>query len=397
MKNWIKNISLKRINLYFLHVFVVLLSFHEAIIPLTLTLYLILNLVSVPWSERVFFFKKRIIFILGFISLYVFSIIGMLYTVNLQDGWFDLEVKLSMFLVPIFLLTSNVINKYTVFGLLKSFIFGVSAALIILLMVAFFDFSNSGNINVFFYDLLSKFHHPTYFAMYLNFSIASLLVLIFHYRDRPQLRHFALLGFLVIGIYQLSSRTGLLTLILLLLFAFVYIIFPKLKWKRMLYAFFTTVFMSMAILYPVSQYTKSFRKVNTTSSGSSSGVRLAMWESALPLIKENFLFGVGTGDVNRELQIQFSKDKLLRAVRNNYNAHNQFIQTQVALGLMGTLALLFGLFYPLYVSIRRGKLFYPLFCLILLINFLTESVFNTMAGVVYFSIMNAIVFFTYEE
>ena len=109
------------------------------------------------------------------------------------------------------------------------------------------------------------------------------------------------------------------------------------------------------------------------------------------------MFGVGTGDVNRELQIQFSKDKLLRAVRNNYNAHNQFIQTQVALGLMGTLALLFGLFYPLYVSIRRGKLFYPLFCLILLINFLTESVFNTMAGVVYFSIMNAIVFFTYED
>jgi O-antigen ligase len=397
VKDLIKEISFEKINLYVLHILVFLISFQERLIPVTLVVFLFLNLFTVPLSERLKLFKERKYYIFLFSSFYLVTILGLTYTMNLLEGVFDLEVKMSMLLVPLFFLTCNVVNKYSVFGLLKTFIWGVTLSLVIQLVIAGFHFNDTGNPDVFFYTLLSLFHHPSYFSMYVNFAIASLLVLIFHYRNRPQFRHFALLAFLMVGIYQLSSRTGMLTLVLLLLYAFVYIFFPQLKWKRMLYALFATVLVLVAIIYPITKYTNSFRDVEVSTAKSSSGVRLAMWKSAVPLIKENLLFGVGTGDVNWELRKRFSQDRIVRAVRDNLNAHNQFIQTQVGLGLIGTITLLFSLFIPLWYSVRRGKLFFPLFLLILLINFLTESVLNTQAGVVYYAVMNSIVFFTYEN
>ena len=393
----ITEISLQRFNLYVLHALVFIISFQENIIPITLAVFLILNLLSIKWSDRVYYFNKRKKYIAVFVAYYVANLIGMLYTVNIPEGLFSLEVKLSMLLVPMVFLTSNIINKYTVFGLLKTSIFGVSLSLLVQFVIATYKFQITGNSEVFFYRLLSYFHHPSYFAMYVSFAIASLLVLIFHYRDRPQFRHFLLLGFLVIGVYQLSSRTGILTVVILLLYAFVYIIFPQLKWKKMLYALFATVLISISILYPIARYTQTIRNVDSSNPQSSSGVRVAMWKSALPIVTAHPLFGVGTGDVNRVLQQSFAKDRLIRAVRDNLNAHNQFLQAQVALGLMGTLTLLLGILYPLWISVRKGKLFFPLFAVILLINFLTESMLNTQAGVVYYSVMNAVVFFTYED
>lgn len=383
--------------MYLLHLLVFLLSFEERFVPITLVVTLFVNLITVKWSSRVYYFAKRRKFILIFISFYLATLIGMLYTADARFGRIDMEVKMSIFFIPMLFLTSNIINKYTVFGLLRTFIFGVSLSLALQFGIAAITFNETGHTDVFFYNLLSFFHHPSYFAMYTNFAIASLLVLIFHYRDRPQWQHFVLLGFLIIGIYQLSSRSGMLTLFLLLIYAFIYIIFPRIRWRKMLYALAATVLLSAAILYPITKYTQTFRTVNVSTSKSSSGVRIAMWKSAVPLVKSNFLLGVGTGDVNRELQKLFAKDKIVRAVRDNLNAHNQFLQTQAGLGLMGTISLLLAILYPLWVSVKKGKLFFPLFALILMVNFLTESVLQTQAGVVYYALMNSVVFFTYEE
>lgn len=374
-----------------------MISFQERFIPMLLVLYFIYSLLTISWTERVYYFKSRKKYILLFISFYLMSIIGMSYTINISEGLFDLEVKLSMLLVPLIFLTSNVVNNSSVFGLIKTFITGVVVSLGIQFVLATISYYYTLNTDVFFYTLFSYFHHPSYFAMYVNFAIASILIIIFHFKNRPQLRHFALLGFLIIGIYQLGSRSGMLTLFVLLIFALVYNLFPRLKWKRTLYAFFAMVLVVGAVIYPIVKYTNSIRTVNVTSTKSSSGVRLEMWNSSIPLIKDNLIFGVGTGDVNRELQHKFAEDRIFRAVRDNLNAHNQFIQTQVGLGLLGLLALLGSLIYPFFISIRKGKFLYPLFVVILLINFLSESVLNTQAGVIYFAVLNSVLFVTYKD
>jgi hypothetical protein len=64
---------------------------------------------------------------------------------------------------------------------------------------------------------------------------------------------------------------------------------------------------------------------------------------------------------------------------------------------LGTFLLLWGLLFPAWVSIKKGRVMMPLFALILLVNFLTESMLNTQAGVIYLALLNSVVFFTYED
>ncbi len=389
--------KIKRLDLYLLHLLVFLVSFEERILSPVIGLFLLLNLFSHPWKERVMYFKRRKKYILAFISLYVLSWIGMLYTDDMQSGWFDLEVKMSLFLFPVIVLTSDVINKYTVYGLLRTYITGVVVASVFIFILAFVKYYYTGDPEVFYYKFFSHYHHPTYFAMYVNFAIASLLVLIFHFRDRPKVWHFVVLAFLMITTYQLASRTGLVVLILLIIYAFFYLLFPRLRLKRTLYALFAVILVTAAIVYPTKQYTRATKHIDKENKMSSFGIRIAMWEASRNIIVEHPVIGVGTGDVGRVLQKEFAEEKLIKAVRDNLNLHNQFLQTQVALGIFGTLALLVSLLLPFVVSIRKGRFFYPLFMLILIVNFMTESILRTQAGTVFYALLNVIVFFTYEE
>jgi O-antigen ligase len=374
-----------------------LISFFEQIVPLALVIVLVLNLFSVSIADRWFYLQKRYKVILAFVALYMVTVIGVFYSADKPSAWFDLEVKLSFVLAPLFLLTSNFINRYTIVPLLKTFVFGVSSAMVIQLIISSINYSDTGNLGVFYYTLFSFFHHPSYFSMYTNFAIGTLIVLIFHSRNRPKPIMFVLLGFLAVGVYLLSSRAGLLTFIVLMGLSFIRILFPVLKWKKMLLAMVITCTAIVAVVIGINQFSGFSRKVDAGNSGSSAGIRLEMWKASVPLIKENFFFGVGTGDVNRELQTIFAQKRLKRAVRDNLNAHNQIIQTQVALGIVGTIALLMSFLYPFILAIKRGNLFFPMFAVIMGINFLTESMFNAQAGVLFYSLINASLYFTYGD
>lgn len=387
----------QKINLYLLHVLLLLISFFEEIVPISLVVVLVMNLVLSPWSERLTLFKQRKKFILTFIALYLLSVIGVLYSEDKASAFFDLEVKLSTLVVPLVFLTSNVVNKNTFLPLLKSFVIGVCVVMLIQLIMSLMNYYDTGNFKVFFYQLFSFFHHPSYFSMYANFAIGVLLVLIFHSKNKTKSYYFMMLGFLAVGVYLLSSRAGILTLIVLVVTSFGLILFPVLKWKKMFLAMILTCVTVGAVVFGINQLSSFGRKVEISNSDSSSGVRIQMWKSSVPVIKNNLIFGVGTGDVNREIQTQFAKDGITRAVRDNLNAHNQYIQTQIALGFFGLIALVFSLLYPFIFALKRGNLFFPMFAVIMAINFLTESMFNAQAGVIFYAIINACLYPTYGD
>jgi len=70
-------------------------------------------------------------------------------------------------------------------------------------------------------------------------------------------------------------------------------------------------------------------------------------------------------------------------VRERFNPHNQFIQTAVALGIMGLLPFLLWMFIPLVLAIRRRDLLLILFLFLFFMNALPESLIERQAGVVF--------------
>ena len=78
----------------------------------------------------------------------------------------------------------------------------------------------------------------------------------------------------------------------------------------------------------------SIQNVDKTSSESTT-VRVLIWQQCLTLIQNNFLFGVSVGDTNDALYLAYEQNGLIGALDHKLNAHNQFFQTFIGLGVIG--------------------------------------------------------------
>ena len=124
--------------------------------------------------------------------------------------------------------------------------------------------------------------------------------------------------------------------------------------------------------------------------GHSLTMRLYFWKAALFIIKEHPIFGVGTGDVQSELNNTYIKTKSPLEPKWYKRPHNQFLTISVSLGLIGLFFFIFSLIYPL-ISLNKFLpiLYWPFF--ILAINsFILEDTLESQAGISFFASFNTL-------
>lgn len=130
------------------------------------------------------------------------------------------------------------------------------------------------------------------------------------------------------------------------------------------------------------EYTKFKRGENP--SGHTLTMRLEFWKIAVYIIKENPIFGVGTGDI----QDSFNKAYLDTNSKLDkiwwLRCHNQYLAITVAFGILGLFVFLFYLFYPAFVLKKKLHPLYWSFFFIALLSFLTEDTLETQSGVTFF-------------
>ena len=125
----------------------------------------------------------------------------------------------------------------------------------------------------------------------------------------------------------------------------------------------------------------------------STAVRLLVWKAAVQVISDNLIIGTGTGDSKDELMAEYKTRGMTGALAHELNAHNEFLQVFVSLGIIGFVLLLGNLYFPLFFAFKEGNIIYLLFLLIISLNFLTESMFETQAGVMFYAFFNSLLCF----
>lgn len=131
---------------------------------------------------------------------------------------------------------------------------------------------------------------------------------------------------------------------------------------------------------------KNGRDVN----GHSIGMRFYFWHTALVVMKQNFWFGVGTGDTQLELN-QVYKSKLKELSPKYYlKPHNQFLSIAVSFGFFGLIIFLMMLLFPFYYLSPFLSPLYKVFFTILFLSFLTEDTLGTQAGAAFYTIFNTL-------
>ncbi len=120
--------------------------------------------------------------------------------------------------------------------------------------------------------------------------------------------------------------------------------------------------------------------------------RFEYWKTGERILSRNFFFGVGTGDIQNEfnLDYQLNESKLLK--RNRHRTHNQFLTFAIAFGIIGFLIVLVALFFPAFKLWNRDFAF-MVFFIILLLSFLNEDTLETQTGVTLFSFFYSIFLF----
>jgi O-antigen ligase len=120
-----------------------------------------------------------------------------------------------------------------------------------------------------------------------------------------------------------------------------------------------------------------------SESPSSSETRLVMWSISCEEIAKH-PFGVGTGNVDIYLGKNIRSKGNPTFADKEYNPHNQFLQTQLEIGIVG-LFVLFGLTFGgiIYAIKRRIFILIVLFAS-LTINCLFESMLQLQAGIIFY-------------
>jgi O-antigen ligase len=126
-----------------------------------------------------------------------------------------------------------------------------------------------------------------------------------------------------------------------------------------------------------------------------SSIRLAIWRCSFDLIEQHGLIGLGTGDVQDELQKAYEKRKFYFASRyNNYNAHNQYIQQLLSHGIIGLVSLLLSIGIGFYLAFKQKNTLYFYFLVIFAVICLTESFLEINKGIIWYSFFNSLFAFS---
>lgn len=345
-------------------------------------------------------------FALIFLLFYGIHLAGLIYTSNMDAGLFDVQVKLTLFLFPL-IYCSRPLNETSIKDVFNALIAGGILSSLFMLGYASFTYFSSGE-NHFFYELFAFYIHPSYLSMYLNVCIVWLLINVLRKNKEGFILKsgsFPIIVFFSFIIVLLSSKLGIITLLLIYFSFLLFFIINKKKYVfgiAGLCLMILTGFLVMNYVPAVSNRVKttmaalSSDKTNKTDA-ESTAVRMLVWEASGKVIAKNPVLGVGTGDAKDELLNEYEQEGLAGALKYKLNCHNEFYQVFVSLGLIGFIVLLLHIFVPMWHAVRTKDVIYALFLMIIVINFLTESMLETQAGVLFYAFFTSVLCFRIRD
>ncbi len=383
----IKNIKLL---FYFFPVIIAfLLPFGNAITSPVIAVWFI---VSFFCFKELFEGTWRNLWFITSIIFFVISLLSNFLYYNPNDPLSAVEVKLTFLLFP-FLFFLFKFDKEVTKRIIVGFVSGCMFACLICIARAF-AYLFKGDSSYFYYSNFSYFMHSSYFAMYLN--LALLFVILFYFKwfkTDPSFRYitYFLIALFILCIVLCASKMGLIGLFILTPVALVMELRASMKLKHYLIGLAGAVAICLSVYAVMPQVFDRLKSVAVVTeknvditSKESSLVRVLIWEQCKQIIKENPVYGVGVSRANETLYKAYETNGLVGALENKLNAHNQFFQTAIGMGIIGLLNLLLLTIGLIIYGLRKKRNLIFFFALLITCNFMVESMLQTSAGTVFY-------------
>ncbi len=280
---------------------------------------------------------------------------------------------------------------------LDFFIYGCCLQVIISLLDAFWTSDFQFDFSEFTYVNLSYNLHPSYAALIITVGfIFNVVRLLFLYKETKSIsgnrwRIFSILGF-VGYIILLSSKAGILSFLISLSVLFAYTLIVLKSWKITLLATLITSVFFVSFFYFLggkakTRYTSMKNSVENRQIISdkrperlnSSQIRMVLWENSWEAIKSSKFLGYGVGDGQNALQDNLQKNNEEFVLNLKHNAHNQYFETTLSIGVIGFLLLILILIFSAF-GYGNFSLISMLLVFVVALNLGVESMMEKQTG-----------------
>jgi hypothetical protein len=126
-------------------------------------------------------------------------------------------------------------------------------------------------------------------------------------------------------------------------------------------------------------------KMGDNPTGYSVSQRIEFYKTAFKIIKQNFWFGVGTGDIEKEFQLQYKNDSSPLALNARGRVHNNFFSFFISFGIVGLILIILSLFIPPWMEKKYSNYLFYSFFIIAVLSMFGDNTLKTHTGISWFA------------
>jgi O-antigen ligase len=328
------------------------------------------------------------------------TVISGIYSTSVSEWLHVIEKQIPFLVFPLVLGTIPAFAPSQYDLLLKVVCWSALTSILIFLLFAVNDYAHQGNMQVFYWkNLTDRFSfHPSYFSLFISFSVFYLIL-----KDEGNIlfvKKILIIIYAGIMLMLLSSKIHIVLFVLILSIIFFWQAWRTRSVKTIGFVL-AAVFLLTLGLWTNPNVKERFSHIHKLSYNLNDPadqfneltIRFALAECSWKIIKHNWLFGVGAGDVSAELDRIYRQYDYQFGYYNQQNPHNQFLSVWLSTGLIGLLGLLFLLGYSLQHAVIQKDYAHLILLILFMISFLFESMLERQKGIVLFTLLNSIFMF----
>ena len=404
----IKDSLANKISYYHLMLLMATLPFDRFYSHLILISYGLHTLIQLKKSAVKPVFKWRTAILQ---SIFFVTVLSTFYSINKPEGFNDWGKQIAIFLFPVFFCLNPLdLKKYRP-QLLLSFALVCTVTVIYLYTDALITIRHyqlplsallSGAfINHNFAEPIDM--HATFFSMQLVIALVSLIsILIKEKYKYTRLFYLACSIILIAGLVQLSSKSVLIVLFILINIAVPYFMLEGSKrWKFVIISSTLSLVLIAGILYSgafreriLNEFAIDLSKAKTNEI---SDGRLVRWQVVTGLISKKPIIGYGSGSEMGLLSDAFFIHKLYNSYLSKLNAHNEYLSLWLKSGIIGFLIYAVTLTWGLVRSFKNKDLLFFTFILLVGIVSFSENLLDVDKGIFFYAFFYSFFVFSTEK
>jgi O-antigen ligase len=376
------------------------LVFFAAVLPFD-RLYSELALISLLIHTLIYLRKENLrgmmqpSFLIGTAGIYLLTCLWTIGSPYQQQAFFEWEIQLAFLLFPIIFSVNPIDLQKARAIIFPAMGFSCTVTILYLYAAAFRV--------IFFYHLpataifsdafinhnfsLPIGLHATYFSLYIGLSLMAFLLRVLYSKEKTlRVLFICSIPVMAAGLIQLSSKSVLIAVCLLLLF-----VLPLQLARRKRIVFLTGSLLIGVILAGLVSVNSSFRNRYlrdflsdlslTVQNPQQLAPRAVRWQTGWELIKTAPFAGHGSGSEIALLKEGYFQHHLYNAYINELNVHNQYLSFLIKMGIPGLLVYLLVLVNAYRQAIRRKDLLFICFLVMISIVSFSENIFDVNKGI----------------